>query len=109
MGVEKQMKEQIQVPFDTNSASDREREEGKAKNLGRPSIANSLQRPVAKRVHLYRHCSCGGRGCQAPASCNEGDGYFWMYRDRETDEIVYDPSFPRVGRGEYRYKGETFS
>lgn len=93
------MKEQIQVPFDVNSSSDKEKEEGAAKTLGRPTIAASLQKPKIEqfKASLYRHCSCGNKVCTSPHSISTDNPWVWIYRDKKTDKAVVDPDLPRQG------------
>ncbi len=93
------MKEQIQVPFDTNSSSEKEKEEGTVKNLGRPKIAASLQKPKIEqfKARLYRHCSCGRKTCRSPEAVRSDNPWVWVYKDKLTEEIVKDPILPRQG------------
>ncbi len=89
-------REQVQVPFDTNSASAKEREEGAVKTLGRPVLPVSLKRPTLQMYKgmLYRHCNCRRKTCRSP----ELDySWHWVYRDKVTNKIVKDPILPLNG------------
>ena len=94
-------REQIQVPFDTNSNSDRDLDSSRPKELGRPRIASSLNRPVAREsAKLYRHCSCGDKNCTYPAQRPGDMEYRWVYRNAVTHEEVVDTSLPARGSSE---------
>lgn len=94
------MKEQIQTPYDSRGES-KEEKSSKPKSLSRPSISEGLQKPKFDmkwaKANLYRHCSCGARDCRSPSRVYEGNEWYWVYRDKITDEIIEDPSLPRQG------------
>lgn len=91
------MSERVQIPFDTNSASDKEKEEGHPKTLGMPKISDSLRKPKMGKfkARLYRHCNCGSLTCQSPYQQNER--WYWVYRDMKTNAVVHDPNLPKWG------------
>lgn len=91
------MREQVQVPFDTNSSSEKDKEEGQAKTLGRPQLPVNLQRPTLEMYKgmLYRHCNCRNKQCRSP---EDDYDWHWVYRDKITDRAVRDPVLPRNGR-----------
>lgn len=95
-------REQIQVPFDTNSSSDRDQGAGvTTKGLNRPALPSTLQKPKleAKLEHykatLYRKCNCGNQYCYSPADPN--NRWYWEYFDANTHKKVNDPDLPRKG------------
>ena len=92
-------REQIQVPFDTNSNSDKDQEGGQAKSLGRPRVPSTLQKPKIEqfKATLYRHCSCGNKVCRSPVRVDPQNPWIWIYRDKNTDAIVDDPILPKQG------------
>lgn len=111
------MKEQIQVPFDTNSSSDKDKEEGRPKGLNRPKISSSLLKPKTPdlayyKANLFRHCNCGSQTCTSPYQIGAHNPWYWVYRDKNTGQIINDPSLPRQGGdgdGWERREGPRFS
>lgn len=91
------MPDRVQIPFDTNSASDKEKEEGHPKTLGMPKISEGLRKPKLGnfKARLYRHCNCGSLTCISPYTQN--DQWHWVYRDMKTNAVVNDPALPMWG------------
>lgn len=90
------MKEQVQVPFDSNSSANKDQDSEKPKSLGRPAVATSLLKPRARRELLF-NCSCGTPGCRYPEGGSDPI-FEWVYIDATTKERVYDESLPKRGR-----------
>lgn len=91
------MTERVQIPYDEKNASDKEKEEGRPKTLGRPRISDSLKKPKMDyfKGFLYRHCNCGSLTCCSPYVQNHR--WHWVYRDMKTNAIVEDASLPKWG------------
>lgn len=92
----KTMAERVQIPFDTNSASEKDKEDH-PKSLGMPKISEGLRKPKMGhfKAKLYRHCNCGSLTCTSPY--NPNDTWYWIYRDMVTNERVDDPTLPKFG------------
>ena len=80
------MKEQVQLPWSDKGSNDEKSKENKPKAIGRPMIAEGLDKPRIKDAPAFQRCEvCSDPRCNAPQF---DDSCAWNYFDQDNKQIV---------------------